>query len=321
MISTVVGSYPSNKQAPNNLKNRILNSVSLYDEYKIAIEDAVNEQTKAGIDIISDGQVRDNMIKICAKNIIGYEFEGNVCKITSKLRSKNLTNYANDLKYALKVMNRKLDELDISKKERKNKGIKGIITGPNTMIHSSTLENNIYKTKEESILDLSEALKFEVKSLEKAGAKIIQIDEPFLSTGIVNMEIAKESIDIISKSTSIPLAMHSCGIIYDIIPDLLEFNVDILDFEFAGNNKNINIFKDYGDNLGRLGLGCIDTKKTSIETTKEISNIIKNGLDVLDPKNLFIDPDCGMRVLPRDIAFSKLKQMVKAMKSLENDNS
>jgi 5-methyltetrahydropteroyltriglutamate--homocysteine methyltransferase len=317
MISTVVGSYPLRKQSPNNLKNKILNSFGLYDEYKLHIENAVNEQIKAGVDIISDGQVRDNMIKLFAKNIIGYEFEGNVSKISSKLRSKNLTTTANDLRYALKIMNRKLDELNLSKKERGKKGVKGIITGPNTMIHSSTLEKHAYKTKEEAILDVAEILKFEAKSLEKAGAKMIQVDEPFLSTGLVDMEIAKESINIISKSISIPFSMHICGVIYNIIPDLLEFHVDILDFEFTGNNENINIFKDYGDDLAKIGLGCVDTEHTKIESIEEVVNIINKALAILDSKNLFIDPDCGMRMLPRNVAFSKLKMMVKAMKTLE----
>jgi 5-methyltetrahydropteroyltriglutamate--homocysteine methyltransferase len=319
MISTVVGSYPSNKQSPNNLKDRILDSFGLYDEYKIAIEDAVNEQTKAGVDVISDGQVRDNMVKLCANNIVGYEFEGNLCKITSKLRSKNSSTGENDLKYALNVMNRIFDELDVSKKERKNKGVKGIITGPNTMIHSSTIENKVYKTKEEAILDLTEILKFEVKSLEKAGAKMIQIDEPFLSTGVVDMEIANESIDTISKSVSVPFAMHTCGGVYDIISDLLEFKVDILDFEFAGNDENINIFKDYGDDLTKVGLGCIDTKKKKVESVEEIADIVNTGLNILGSENIFVDPDCGMRTLPRDVAFSKLKVMVEAVKSLEKN--
>ncbi|MDR1819243.1 MAG: methionine synthase [Methanobrevibacter sp.] len=320
MISTVVGSYPSKKQSPNNFKDSVLNYFGLYDEYKIGIENAVSKQIKAGIDIISDGQVRDDMIKLCAKNIIGYEFEGNMSKITSKLRAKNLKNSENDLKYGLKVMNEELSELNISKKEKKRKGIKGIITGPNTMIHSSTIENNSYKAKEDAILDLAEILKLEAKSLEKAGAKMIQVDEPFLSTGIVNMEIAKESINTISKSITIPFSIHICGVIYDIMPDLLEFNVDILDFEFAGNNTNINIFNDYDDDLNKIGLGCIDTKNTKIETIREIVNIIKKGLDILGSKNLLIDPDCGMRTLPENIAFSKLKVMVESIKSLESYN-
>ncbi|MDR2874005.1 MAG: methionine synthase [Methanobrevibacter sp.] len=318
MISTVVGSYPPLKQNPSNLKNKILNMMGLYDCYKIAIEHVVTKQITAGIDIISDGQVRDNMVKITANKIFGYEFEGNISKINSKLRSKSSVPDTGDLKYAINVMNRKFDELNLSKKERKKKGIKGLITGPNTMIHSSTIENKVYKRKEDAILDLSEVLIAEARSLEIEGVKMIQIDEPFLSTGLVDMEIAKESINLISKSVNVPLALHCCGDISNVLKNLIDFNVDILDFEFAGSKNNLNVIKDYSDDLNKIGLGCIDTKNQKVESINEITTIIEEGINILGSENLYIDPDCGMRILPDEIAFSKLKNMVDAMKSIKS---
>jgi 5-methyltetrahydropteroyltriglutamate--homocysteine methyltransferase len=317
MISTVVGSYPPIKQEPINLKDKILNMMGLYNSYKISIKNAVNKQIMAGIDIISDGQVRDDMVKISANKVFGFELEGNIIKISSKLRSKNSFSDTNDLKYALNVMNKKLDDLNLSKKERKKKGIKGLITGPNTMIHASTIENNVYKKKEDAIMDLAKILATEVKSLEKVGVKMIQIDEPFLSTGIVDMQTAKESINLISKSAHIPLALHCCGDINNVLKNLIDFKVDILDFEFAGSKTNLNIIKNYADNLNKLGLGCVDTKTNKVESINEITNIIKEGIDIMGSENLYIDPDCGMRMLSEEIAFSKLKNMVDAMKSIE----
>ncbi len=316
MISTVVGSYPVNFEKPKTTKNKFFSVIGAYDDYKRAIKNVVESQVKAGIDVISDGQVRGDMVEIFTKCIPGFKIEGNTCKINSKILEPCHNIGVQDLKLAIKYMNRILDDLELSSKDRKNKGVKGIITGPATIIQSSKL-GPIYKNKEIAIIDMANALKGEAKALEKAGAKIIQIDEPFLSTGLIDLKIAKESIDIISKELDIPVALHCCGDIEKIFDDLTTFNVDIIDCEFAGHPSNIDILEKFSDKLKgkKIGLGVIDTKKTDIDSVEKISKIIEKGIDIMGKNNLFIDPDCGMKLFPEDIAFKKLKNMVEAMNS------
>ncbi|MDR1721458.1 MAG: methionine synthase [Methanobrevibacter sp.] len=320
MISTVVGSYPVSEGEVKTFKDKLLKSIGSYDPYKIAIDHAVNKQLSARIDLISDGQVRDNMVKIFAKGMTGYEFDGNLCKICNKIGNPDPSTVANDLKYAKSVMDKKLKEMDLTKKEREKKGIKGLITGPNTMIFSSSIETKLYKTKESAILDMAETLKFHGIALEKAGAKVIQIDEPFISTGLVDLKTAKKSIEIISKEVNIPVALHCCGDISNVLESLVYFDVDILDFEFAGHKQNLKVLEKYRDEFNgkKLGLGCIDTKKPKIESVEEIAKIINGGLELFDTEDLYIDPDCGMRNLEDNVAFSKLKNMTEAINSFDS---
>ncbi|MCL2115175.1 MAG: methionine synthase [Methanobrevibacter sp.] len=313
MISTVVGSYPVIIKPPT-MKNKLLNTIGLYDKCKIAIHHSVKSQVKAGIDIISDGQVRGEMVEIFAKSIPGCKIENNLCVINSKINIPCQNIGVGDLKLAIKYMRQELDELNISFKEKKKKGVKGIITGPSTIIQSSKL-GPIYKNKEIAIIDMANALKNEAIALEKAGAKLIQIDEPFLSTGLINMDIAKEAIGIISKELTVPVAIHCCGDIKNIFGDLIDFNVDIIDCEFAGQITNLATLDSYSTNLKgkKIGLGVIDTKKSSVESVEEIAKLIEKGLDIVGDNNLFIDPDCGMRLFSDETAFCKLKNMVEAI--------
>jgi 5-methyltetrahydropteroyltriglutamate--homocysteine methyltransferase len=314
MISTVVGSYPFKKQTSKSIKNKLFKLFGGYDPYKIAIKSVVEAQLDAGIDLVSDGQVRENMVKIFAMKIPGFKIEGNTSKVVSKIQKSHKSIGADDLKFAIKVLNRKLKDNQFSE----NKGVKGIITGPNTIIHSSVIEK-IYKNKELAIIDLAESLKFEAQSLEDAGAKVIQIDEPFLSSGIVDMNTAKEAINIISENIAIPVSIHCCGDLSNIFDKLIEFNVNIIDCEFAGHPANIKILDKYSSRLKgkKIGFGVIDTKKQEIESVDEIAKIIQKGVDIVGSENLYIDPDCGLKLFSEKIAFAKLKNMVSAMKYLQ----
>lgn len=316
MISTVVGSYPVYIKEETSGKDKILSSLGAHDPCKIAIQHAVESQLRAGIDIISDGQVRGEMVEIFTKNTPGFKIEGNTCFITSKISKHHKSIGASDLKLAIKYMNNFLKNSDFTDEEKAKKGVKGIITGPCTIVQSSKL-GPVYKDKNIAILDMAYALMDECISLEKAGAKLIQIDEPFISTGLIDMETVKKAIDIISGGVAIPVALHSCGDIKSVFKDIITFNVDIIDCEFAGHPNNLDVLAKYADDLKhsnkKIGLGVVDTKKVDIDSVDDISEIIEKGIAIIGKENLYIDPDCGMRLFSDDVAFSKLENMVKAM--------
>lgn len=315
IISTVVGSYPVIKKNKTT-KDKILAGIGLYDSYRDSIKIAVEDQTRAGIDIISDGQVRENMINIFSKFIPGMSVEEGSTTIQSKIMPSVNPITVNDFKYAQKIMEETLKTMDLPKEILDKKGVKGIITGPSTMVFSSRLKS-YYKNKNYAIIDMAYALKSEAIALEKAGAKYIQLDEPFISTGMVDIKTASEAISIISEDIKIPVAMHVCGDLSEVFEELLDFNVDILDLEFAGDKKNLELLEKHLDKLNgkKIGLGCIDTKLNEVDDFDFVSNIIEKGISLVGKDNLLIDPDCGMKRLDRDIAFSKLELLVKAMEN------
>ncbi|MBQ2832124.1 methionine synthase [Methanobrevibacter sp.] len=306
MKSTVVGSFPAEESSPSNFKEKLLNSVGSFDPFKQAIKDSVIAQLDAGVDIISDGQVRGDMVSIFTKYIPGMKIEDGNTVIVSKIRNPTQEISIDDMKYAKKVMK---EYYGGSIPE--GKGIKGIITGPNTIVHSSRIQS-FYKNKEDAIIDLAHSLKFEVDAIAKKVKPVyIQIDEPFLSTGMVDMKTAREAIDIIHEGLEIPLAMHVCGILDNAFKDLTRFNVDILDMEFAGNNVNLGVLEKNASLLGskKVGFGCVDSSVNEVDDISDIDELVSKAVEIVGKDNLIIDPDCGLRRAPKDVAFKKLKLM------------
>ena len=320
MLTTVVGSYPAQSQPPKSMGEKISNFMGNYDEYRPALTKAVSDQIKAGVDLVSDGQVRGDMIEIFARAIPGMVIEDNTCKIRNKISPPLKSIGAEDLKLAIKTVENTLKEMNFSEEEMAQKGVKGIITGPTTMVYSSRLDG-FYSNeqKDKAILDMASALKKEAHYLEEAGASVIQLDEPFISTGMVNVATARKAVEIIAKDIKIPVAMHVCGDVEQVFDKILQFKVDIIDCEFAGIAKNVQLLEGQKSFYGKkIGFGSVDTKKESIETVDEIKNLIKTGMDIIGPENMLIDPDCGMRMLPYKSAYSKLKNMVEAARTLSN---
>ena len=306
MKSTVVGSFPVEVSSPSNFKDKLLNAFGSYDQFKQAIESCVLAQLDAGVDIISDGQVRDDMVSIFTNYIPGMKIEDGNTMIVSKIRRPTQEISVKDLQYAKKVMsnyyNGKIPE---------GCGVKGIITGPNTIVHSSRILS-FYKSKEDAIIDLAHSLKYEVDAIAKKVKPVyIQIDEPFLSTGMVDMKTAREAIGILHDGLDVPLGMHVCGILSDTFSEISKFNVEILDFEFAGNNVNLGVLEKNASLISdkKIGFGCVDSSVNEVDDKNDVDNLVKKAVEIVGKDNLLLDPDCGLRRAPKDVAFQKLKLM------------
>ena len=159
MISTVVGSFPVDIKKAETIKDKILNVFGAYDPYKAAIKEAVISQLDAGVDIVSDGQVRGDMVTSFTQFIPGMKMEHNSTVITSKIRDPIKEITVNDLKFAKKVISNYYNG-----NIPQNKGIKGIVTGPSTIVYSSRIES-FYKNKDDAIIDLAYSLKKEVDAI------------------------------------------------------------------------------------------------------------------------------------------------------------
>ena len=306
MKSTVVGSFPVELKEASSAKNKLLNALGAYDPFKEAIKTSVIAQLDAGVDIVSDGQVRGDMVSIFTEFIPGMKIVDGNTEIVSKIRNPVQEISVKDLQYAKKVMK---EYFNGSIPE--GKGVKGIITGPNTIVHSSRL-TAFYKTKEDAIIDLAHSLKHEVDAIAKKVEPVyIQIDEPFLSTGMVEMKTAREAIGILKDGLEVPLAMHVCGILSDCFSDIAEFNVDILDFEFAGNNVNLDVLEKNSSLIlnKKIGFGCVDSSVNTVDDIDDIDELVCRAINIVGKDNLFLDPDCGLRRAPRDVAFEKLRLM------------
>jgi 5-methyltetrahydropteroyltriglutamate--homocysteine methyltransferase len=252
-------------------------------------------------------------------------FEGNTSRIINKIKPANHSLGGNDLKHAIKTAQKTSSDFLESNKLNTNlliendfnnnfKGVKGIITGPTTLVLSSRVEGFYNKDKKEQIImDMALALKMEAYSLQEAGAAIIQIDEPYLSTGVADLKTAKNAIKIITDNLSVPVSMHVCGDIGEIFKDILKFSVQIVDCEFAGLPNNIQALEQEYNGSKKIGFGCIDTRVEDIDDLDHVVKLIKNGVNIVGEENIMLDPDCGMRMLSRNVALLKLKKMTEAV--------
>lgn len=287
LATTVVGSYPVVKAG--GIK-------SLFDPMAGVVETAVADQIGAGIDIISDGQVRGDMISAFATKLPGVRDQ----QVIGKIQPAAGAITVHDTKYAL----------------AKFPKVKGIITGPSTLAHGLHISTPMYRNKEEVVLDLAAALVTEAKHLEAAGVTLLQIDEPILSTGIADLATAKQAVELITSSIRIPTCMHVCGNLGNVLDEILKFNVSVLDFEFSKNPSNLDILSRRDLTGKMLGYGCVDSASEEVESVQEIRKRIEKGVEYFDPKILLIDPDCGMRMRSRESAYWKLKNMCEAAKEV-----
>jgi len=194
--------------------------------------------------------------------------------------------------------------------------VKGIITGPSSIAHGLHISTPMYRNREELALDLAAALAVEAQHLEAAGVTLIQIDEPIFSTGVADLAVGKQAIDLIAGTVKIPVCLHVCGKLESIIDDILKINVNVLDFEFAQNPDNLALFGSR-DLAGRMiGYGCVDSSSETVETVPELKKRIEKGVEIFGAKTMLVDPDCGMRMRTRESAFWKLKNMAEAAKAV-----
>lgn len=318
--TTVVGSYPRLGYVMEAVSKYKKNKITKKELKKItdkATREVVEEQIKAGIDIIADGeQYREDMEVYFAERIEGFK-EGDWIRIWGN-------NY-----YRKPIVYQKVkfispmtvyDYLLAKKTAAGRAEVKQMFTGPYTIADWAFQE--AYKSKADLIIDLAKILHTETKELEKAGCPYIQIDEPALSThnSKDELEIARQAIEIVTKGIKAKAAIHICyGDFENIFPRILDFKIDLIDLEFTNNKfRTLDIIKKY-DFQKELGFGCVDVHTKRVESKDEVKENIKKALEILPPERVYPKPDCGLKLLPRGIAYQKLCVITAAVKELKNE--
>ena len=214
LATTVVGSYPVVKGSASE-PFLILS--------KSAVETAVSDQLAAGIDIISDGQVRGDMIQTFSGKLPGIKGQDVIGKIQPASGPITVA----DTKYA----------------RSKSPYVKGIITGPSTLAHGLHISTPMYRYWEELALDIAAALAVEARHL-----RICRGDpHPDRRAHLLNrcrwiLTVGKQAVELIAGAIKIPTCMHVCGNLANVIDDILKINVNVLDFEFSKNPANLELF-------------------------------------------------------------------------------
>ncbi|MFA9426465.1 methionine synthase [Natronorubrum sp. A-ect3] len=318
LLTTVVGSYPKPKWL-NRAKELYQDPDHGFDEddYQEAKDDAArlitNEHERAGLDAVVDGEMRRNeMVEFFAHRIEGYEFNGPVKVWGHNYFDK--PSVVSEVEYTDSWL---VDEYEFTA-EATDRPVKVPITGPYTLANWSF--NEAYEDDDELTLALADLVNEEIEKLVDAGARYIQIDEPALATTPDDHAIVGEALEQIVADIpeEVRIGLHVCyGDYSRIYPEILEFPVDEFDLELAnGDYDQLDVFKD-PEFTADLALGVTDVHVAEVESVEQIEENIKKGLEVVPPEQLVVSPDCGVKLLPREVAYGKMANMVEAARNVE----
>jgi 5-methyltetrahydropteroyltriglutamate--homocysteine methyltransferase len=198
--------------------------------------------------------------------------------------------------------------------------VKFSFTGPFSL--ARRVRNEAYPSLDDLVVAFARILNREARALAAAGASVLQIDEPFLAGYPEEVGLAVKAINIVFDGVSGPQrALHVCygnryarpvweGHYEFLFPTILDAQVDQLVLEFARKGyDDLGLFKKYPTESLTLGLGVIDVKNPVPEPTELIVSRVHQALHVLPPDRLIINPDCGLRHVPADMARAKLRAM------------
>ncbi len=278
------------------------------------VKAAIREQEEAGLDLVTDGQIRwyDPISHLAGK------LEG--VKINGLLRFFDTNFYFRQPVITAKLQWKGpwiLEEFNFARKISK-KSVKSVLTGPYTMAKLSIIQTAAYTHLQDLVMDFAELMSREVEGLARAGATMIQIDEPAIIRHPNDFAILREAIAVLAgKKGNSKLALYAYfGDATPLYDQLQSLPVEILGLDFTYSPQLADrIGRDGSDK--RLGLGLIDGRNTRLETKEEIFKLLNKILPRLKGDVCYLNPSCGLEYLPRDKAYRKLANMVKLKRLFE----
>ncbi|MDV3103235.1 methionine synthase [Thermococcus waiotapuensis] len=314
--TSVIGSYPKPRW--------LLRAYSLYklgklpeEDFREAVKDAsvavLREHERAGVDIPWDGEMgRSEMTEHFTAKISGFKFYGPVRVWGNAYFNK--ASVVSKLEYREPLV---LDEFRWVKENTTREIIKVPITGPYTIAEWSF--NEYYSSKEELAFELANILNREFRLLEKEGASFIQIDEPAMLNHPDEVPIAVEAINRAVKGVRVKFGLHVCYSNYYLLADYFDdLNVSQFALEFANRNfRDMEYLKKLTHQ--ELGFGVVDVHNPRVESPEEVAKAIRKVFTYIEPERLYVNPDCGLKLLDRRIAYQKLVNMVKGVEIVRKE--
>ena len=198
-----------------------------------------------------------------------------------------------------------------------DRAIKITVPGPFTM--SQQAQNDFYKDEQEMVLDYAAAVNAEIKDLFAAGADIVQIDEPYMQArpekarqyGLRGLDAALAGV---TRTTAIHICFGYAAIIhvrpsgYSFLPELAASPVQQISIETAQSNLDCSVLRKLPGKM--IILGTLDLSDMAIESPETVAARIRRALSYVSADRIVVMPDCGLKYLPRDVAFGKMRAMV-----------
>jgi 5-methyltetrahydropteroyltriglutamate--homocysteine methyltransferase len=324
--TTVVGSYPQPEWLIDRDKLTHLPPVRIRaqelwrvpEPWLEAAQDdatliAIRDMERAGIDIITDGEIRrESYSNRFATALSGVDL-GNPATVQGRSSGTVVVpRIVGPIRRLRSVEVRDVEFL----RANTERTIKITLPGPFTM--SRQAKNEFYQDEEELVMDYAAAVNEEVRALKAAGADVIQLDEPWLQARPEEARrLALPAIDRAFEGVPGATALHLCfGYAYvardkpngyAFLSELTATRVGQISIEAAQPNLDLTTLEDLGDKT--VIFGVISMGDPEPETSDTVAARIRAALAHLPPERLIPAPDCGMKYIPRDTAFAKLKAL------------
>jgi len=283
---------------------------------------AIRAQEEAGLDIVSDGEIRrESYSNRFATALDGVDLDNPgtaldrsghpnpVPRIVGKIRRRHAVE-VEDLNFL---------------RAHTNRQIKITVPGPFTMLQQA--QNDFYASEEEAAMDYADAVNAEIKDLFAAGADVVQIDEPYMQArpekarqyGLAALNRALQGVQ---GTTAVHICFGYAAIIharpsgYSFLPELAQCSCRQVSIETAQSHLDCSVLQSLDGK--QVMVGCIDLADPQVETAQTVVQRIERALPYIRPENVILAPDCGMKYLPRETAIGKLRAMVEAARMLRD---
>ena len=328
--TTVVGSYPQPEWLVDRemLGSRLPPRVRAREIWRVAPEFleqaqddatlvAIRDMERAGIDIITDGEVRrESYSNRFATALEGMDLDHPGSALDRTGHPNPVPRVVGPIRRTRPVEKRDVEFL----RANTDREIKATLPGPFTM--SQQAQDDHYHDEEAFAMALAEAVNEEVRDLFAAGADVVQLDEPYLQARSEKAErFAVRAINRALEGITGTTALHTCfgyaHIVhnrpngYPFLEPLADVDVRQISIESAQQKVDLGVLRSMGAKT--VIVGVIDLSDESpVEDVDTVARRIRNALQFVDPERLILAPDCGMKYLPRDKAFGKLRALAVA---------
>ena len=334
--TTIVGSYPQ----PNwlidraKLAGRFPPRVRARELWRIpdaflaeaqddATRLAIQAQEAAGLDIITDGEIRRESYS----NRFATALEG--VDIDNPGSALDRSGHPNPVPRIVGPIRRRhpveVDDLKFLKRHTA-RAVKMTVPGPFTM--SQQAQNDYYPSDEAAALDYAAAVNEEIRDLFAAGADIVQIDEPYMQARpekarAYGLKALNRALDGIDGTTAVHICFGYAAIIherpsgYSFLPELAGCSCRQISIETAQSGLDCAVLAKLPGK--KIMVGCIDLSNMKVETPQIVVERIKRALPYVAQENVILAPDCGMKYLPREVADAKLRAMVEGARLLRSE--
>ncbi len=275
---------------------------------------AIRAQERAGLDILTDGEIRrESYSNRFATALDGVDLD-NPGKIVSRTgHPAFVPRVVGKIRRKYPVEVRDLKFL----RANTDRTVKITLPGPFTM--SQQAQNDHYATEEEMALDYAAAVNEEMKDLFAAGADIVQLDEPWMEAHAekarkFGLTVLRRALDGIAGTTALHICFGYAAMVpgrpaaYSFLQELADAPVTQISIETAQSSLDCSVLAKLPKKT--IILGVIDLSRHEVESAETVAGRIRRALPFVSADRLVLAPDCGMKYLPADSALGKLKAMV-----------